>query len=166
MRAALHAAAGVLLTLTVAACGLAGGAPAPPAPTSADLRGVEDGLVARLQESRATASLPALTRDDGLDGLARRWSETMAADGELRHNPRYQEQIRGQWTSAGENVARADTTYAAEDLAELVHAGWMDSPTHRANLDSESYTHVGVGVAYDAEHGWFVTQDFAAYVER
>lgn len=39
----------------------------------------------------------------------------------------------------------------------------MESPGHRENLLNPAYTHLGVGVAYSREHGWYLTQNFAAY---
>lgn len=45
------------------------------------------------------------------------------------------------WTASGENIAAGYSTVAQ------VHAGWMNSPGHRANILSSTYTHVGFGYA-------------------
>jgi uncharacterized protein YkwD len=47
------------------------------------------------------------------------------------------------WTSVGENVA---TGYATP---QAVFEAWLASPGHRANIESDRWTHAGVGYALD-----------------
>ncbi len=56
-----------------------------------------------------------------------------------------------QYTAAGENIA-----YGYPTAESLVQA-WMDSPGHRANILSESFTHIGVGYV---QEGHYATQMF------
>ena len=43
------------------------------------------------------------------------------------------------YTSAGENIAKGQTT------PQQVVQAWMESPGHRANIINASYTQIGVG---------------------
>jgi len=45
------------------------------------------------------------------------------------------------FSAAGENIA-----YGQRTPAEVMK-GWMNSPGHRANILSPSYTHIGIGLA-------------------
>jgi len=47
------------------------------------------------------------------------------------------------WTRVGENIA---TGYAAP---QAVFEAWLHSPSHRLNLEGESWTHAGAGYARD-----------------
>lgn len=53
----------------------------------------------------------------------------------------------------GENLAYAPTL-------ELAHRGLMNSPGHRANILSEDYHQVGIGVASSEDYGLMITQVF------
>jgi uncharacterized protein YkwD len=55
------------------------------------------------------------------------------------------------WTAVGENIASAYST------PQAVFDAWMASPTHRARIEDERFTHAGVGYALDAHP----TADFA-----
>jgi uncharacterized protein YkwD len=99
-----------------------------------------------------------------LDEVARAWSVRMASSGRLAHNPSYPQQIPAGWAESGENVAwSAPSARDVADLAHAVHDGWLHSADHRANLEDPAYTAVGIGIAFDARNGFYVTQDFAAY---
>ena len=55
------------------------------------------------------------------------------------------------YKSAGENIAKGYKT------PDAVVKGWMNSPGHRANILSSSFTHIGVGYV---ENGNYWTQMF------
>lgn len=137
--------------------------PGPP-PSAAALEDAEAQIVTLLAQSRVDAGLPVLARDSELDAVARAWSNELAASGELEHNPAYTTQIPDGWTESGENVGWIDAAdYSLADLPAALHEAWLESPSHRANIDDPSFTTVGVGIAYDETYGYYVTQDFAAY---
>lgn len=60
------------------------------------------------------------------------------------------------YRSAGENIAAGQRT-----PQEVVNS-WMNSPGHRANILSSSYTHIGVGHASGGSYGHYWTQMFIA----
>jgi uncharacterized protein YkwD len=118
-----------------------------------------------LNEARTSQGLAALSRLTELDEVARSWSRHLAYYGlDLAHNPNYADEYPAGWTAAAENVAWIDDngSLTPEEIAQRMHDGWMDSDGHRANMLG-SYTHVGIGVAHDPIHGWYLTQNFAAY---
>ena len=136
--------------------------PAPADPVAA----AEEQVLALANEARAAAGLAPLERDPDLGAVARTWSEHLAAQGlDLAHNPDYTQQIPGGWSAAAENVGWIDDggQLTPQEVAARIHQGWMESQGHRENLLNPAYTHLGVGVAHNPEHGWYLTQNFAAY---
>lgn len=99
--------------------------------------------------------LRPLTLNGSLNQVALSWANQMAVSGVLAHNPSYASQIPGGWTAAGENVAQGYPTGAE------VHAGWMASAGHRANVLG-NFT--DIGIAHIAAGGtWWSVQVFASY---
>lgn len=136
----------VVLTLGV------GGALAVATPAAAFDEGTIHSLV---NQSRAGSGLRPLTLNGSLNQVALSWANQMAASGVLAHNPSYASQIPGGWTAAGENVAQGYPTGAE------VHAGWMASAGHRANVLG-NFT--DIGIAHIAAGGtWWSVQVFASY---
>lgn len=127
---------------------------------------IEDRVVALANEARAAAGVAPLERMGELDAVARGWSTTLATRaGDLAHNPDYSSQIPQGWSMSGENVGwiGEKRVVPAEEVARAVHQGWMDSAGHRENLLNPEFTHLGVGVAFTAERGYYLTQNFASY---
>ena len=58
------------------------------------------------------------------------------------------------YTAAGENIA------AGQPDPKSVVTSWMNSPGHRANILSKSYTEIGVGFASGGTYGTYWTEDF------
>ena len=115
-----------------------------------------DELFQRLNSARASAGLPPLVRDAAVDAVAQRWTASIAADGDLAHNPDFSTQIPSGWTRAGENVAYGSSS-------SQIHQMWMDSSGHRANILHREYTSVGIGRVVDSSGRVWATQVFAAY---
>lgn len=109
-----------------------------------------------VNQERAAAGLPLLARDSRIDAVAQRWSASMAASGELAHNPSYSTQIPTGWRSAAENVGTGPDTRA-------VHRALMESAGHRANILDRDFTSIGIGVATDSRGTVWITQNFAQY---
>ena len=100
-----------------------------------------------LNGARQSAGLAALSSSSDLDGVAQSWAQTMAADGQLRHNPSLSSAVGG-WSAIAENVGTGGSVRA-------VHDALMGSSGHRANILG-SYTQVGVGVANGNGAVWVV----------
>jgi Cysteine-rich secretory protein family len=113
---------------------------APVVPSSA-----ADQFVALINQTRASHGLGALTRDSGLDNVARQWSSTMASTGNFSHRTNLGPAIAAvepNWRGAAENIGMGDSDSA--NIAVL-HANFVASPGHYANIVGD-YNRVGVGV--------------------
>jgi len=109
----------------------------------------------QINAARGRAGRGALAFDTGIQYIAVDWSDEMARTQTLRHNPSYGDQIlrHRDYRTAGENVGRG------YDQATLFQA-FMDSPGHRANIESGAYSHVTVGCLTDGSGQLWVTQNF------
>lgn len=141
------------LTAGLAAVLLAASALLIPA-TSATAAPADD-IYALVNQARAANGQGSLARNRSLDQVAAAWATQLAAGGVLAHNPNYSTQIPAGWSRAGENVARGQV-----DGAQM-HAEWMASPGHRANILGD-YTDVGVAFLAAGDTTWGV-QVFANY---
>lgn len=122
------------------------------APASAEEEGTIHALA---NESRASAGLAPLALNGSLSQVALGWAQQMAASGTLSHNPSYSAQIPAGWRAAAENVAQGYGSGAA------VHAGWMNSAGHRANILGD-FTDIGIAHITAGGTTWSV-QVFAKY---
>ena len=68
------------------------------------------------------------------------------------------------WNLTGENVAMIQTTrMGMEEVAQEAVEGWMDSPTHRANILRPEFDEAGMG-ARTSNDTYYFTQDFIGRV--
>jgi hypothetical protein len=110
----------------------------------ANLR-TQDDLLARINYDRVVAGLSPVTPEPCLDGVAQSWSETMAQNrlGGTAHNPSLADDMRAcGMRGYGENVGQRSDLNSVE-----MHAAWMRSEPHRANILRPSFTHIGIGIA-------------------
>jgi uncharacterized protein YkwD len=117
-------------------------------------------FITKINAERSQRDLPGLAISVQLTGVARRWSDRMASDRRISHNPKLADQVEGDWTRLGENVgfsSRSATSPA--EFVERLHKAFMDSPGHRANVLGE-YNQVGVGVRMTGNTMW-VTVNFS-----
>ena len=122
----------------------------------------QENEVARLVNvQRAKADLPALKNNWQLSRVARYKSADMANKGYFSHNsPTYgtpfqmMENFGLRFTAAGENIA-----YGQRTPAEVMN-DWMNSPGHRSNIMSGSFSEIGVGLAKNKNGVCYWTQQF------
>ena len=138
------ATATVILLATAALLQLPGRAEAGPS---------EPDLVAMVNTARASAGAGPLAVRDDLTAVARAWSERMAREGRLYHNPSVGSQVCC-WQGLSENVG-----YSYRGAAD-VHKLFLESPGHRANIMNGGYSQVGIGTATDAQGRLWVTEVF------
>lgn len=134
--------------------------PAPPPaeqpPTPADAQVAEVRLLELMNRERVAAGLNPLTPRDDVQAVAREHSARMAAAGDIWHNDEFfSRESHGRLgaRSVGENVA---LNRSVDDA----HARLMNSPGHRANIMSQRFSVVGVGVATDASGRFYITEAF------
>ena len=121
----------------------------------------EDQVVTLVNQERAKAGCKALTVDSRLVTAARGHSQDMATRNYFDHNtpegvtPWTRITNAGyHFSSAAENIASGQATPAS------VMNAWMNSAGHRANILNCNLRNIGVGLAYNAKHTPYWTQDF------
>ena len=125
-------------------------------------------LIDLTNESRVAYGVTPVTRDALLDTAAQQAAEDMALKGYFAHvspdgkTPWYWLNMVGyRYSYAGENLAMNFT-----DSSD-VQTAWMNSSSHRANIEKSHYTKIGIGVAngiYEGVETTFVVQFFATPV--
>jgi hypothetical protein len=119
-----------------------------------------DSLSRMLRAARDGESLPELARSPTLDALCSAHVARMTRTGRVAHDsgdgdPALRAESAGLRPHAvGENVARARSTAAA-------HRVLWASPSHRANILSPAFTHVGIAAARGPDGDVFVCELFA-----
>ncbi len=105
-----------------------------------------------VNKQRKQLGTKELTHDTNLSKIAKAKAEDMAKNNYFDHkSPTYGtvdkmlNTFNYKWTAYGENIARG---YIAP---ESVVKEWMLSPTHRANIENNKFTHIGSGYATDAK---------------
>lgn len=164
MRAVLAVAAALLAMIIAPAAALADCEPHPGWATSRQDQAAE--VVRLVNEHRASAGLPPLgasvsltkaalwkarhmarydyfDHDDPAPPVARTWSDRMTACGAT-------------------GAARAENIAYGQRTAAEVMEGWLDSPGHRANIESTQYGFIGVGAATSAAGVTYWAQTFSS----
>ena len=121
----------------------------------------EDEVIRLVNVERSKQGLQLLTKNWELCRVARYKSADMANKGYFSHtSPTYgspfkmMESFGIRFSSAGENIAYGQRT------PQEVMNGWMNSPGHRSNILSPSYTQIGVGMAKNSSGVLYWTQMF------
>ncbi|MDF2521022.1 MAG: hypothetical protein K0R84_1650 [Clostridia bacterium] len=130
-------------------------------PTQQSIKALESEVVRLVNIERSKHGLAALKENWELSRVARYKSADMAAKNYFSHtSPTYGSPFRMmesfgiKYSSAGENIAMGQRT-----PQEVMNA-WMNSPGHRANILSPSYTQIGVGFAKNQNGRAYWTQMF------
>lgn len=126
---------------------------------------VANEMLRLMNQERAKSGAQPLQQVSALDTIAATWSDRMAGEGRLYHNPQF-----GQLTfatganRAAENVAYGSRTPGSpEQLAQTLFNQWMNSPGHRANILNANYNAIGFGVSIDSRGGYYATHNFGGY---
>ena len=135
------------------------------APVPADTR-LERDLLTLTNQERQRAGLSTLLPDEALALAARQHAQEMVDLNYFSHsspvarNATLTQRVAQAGSAAqgvGENLALVGPLEVAQQSVQ----GWMESPGHRANLLTPSYTHVGFGAAQDARGRVYVAQVLA-----
>ncbi len=130
-------------------------------PSAAPLKSIEDEVVRLINVERTKNGLPTLSSNWQAARVARIKSQDMINNNYFSHtSPIYGSPFKMlesyglRFSAAAENIA-----YGQRTAQEVVNS-WMNSPGHRANILSRSYTQTGVGVAKKANGTLYFTQMF------
>lgn len=146
-----------LIVGMIAAFGVVTPAYASVAPTPTELNNVRTQILNATNVARAQAGLPPLVANAALNNVAQNCSLSQANNNTMAHCPNYYDNYPGGWTSAGENVASGYTS------VQSLMTGWLNSPGHRANILTGSFTDLGVGYYFSDSGIPYYTQNFGAY---
>lgn len=130
-------------------------------PNINDVKSLENEVVRLVNIERAKHNLPALKQNWELSRIARYKSKDMIDKNYFSHtSPTYGSPFNMiqnfglKFSAAGENIA-----YGQNSPAAVMNA-WMNSPGHRNNILSPSYTEIGVGLAKNNRGVYYWTQMF------
>ena len=113
-----------------------------------------------VNDHRSSIGLKALTHVEGMGAIAEGHSEDMASGsvsfGHSGFSGRCSDAraVLGSGNLCAENVAYGQKTVNA------AFTSWMNSSSHRANIESSRLTHTGFGFAKSSSGTWYWTQIF------
>ena len=132
-------------------------------PTIGATKSIESQVIQLTNQERAKNGLKPLAADWQLSRVARYKSADMRDKNYFSHtSPTYgspftmMKNFGINYRSAAENIA------AGQRTPNEVVQSWMNSPGHRKNILSPTYTHIGVGHATGGSYGHYWTQMFIA----
>ncbi len=119
---------------------------------------VEEQFLQLLNDERVKVGVSELALDSSLTAAAYGHSEDMAVNNYFSHNSkdgrRFSDRIIAQgyrYSIAGENIAYH---YGAPDAAKVFEM-WMNSPGHKSNMLSSSFSDAGLGVYYTGKYTYY-----------
>jgi len=104
--------------------------------------------------ARADAGLPGLSVSSCLAGMAQQHADRLAAARSLHH-----QDLGGVMSSCGMSTAGENVAMNYNGPSAMVDQ-WLESPGHRANLLSNRFSLLGVGVAQASDGSWYGVQVF------
>ncbi len=128
-----------------------------PRPVAVQVAGVTELRPGPLQQQitslvngvRSTQGLSPLVEDPELDRVAMSWAQRLATMGRLEHTSDLSDGMSDNWLKLGENIGRGGSI-------EAVHAAWVSSEAHLANITDPKFDSIGVGVVEDDGTLWLV----------
>ncbi len=127
--------------------------------------GIETKFLDRINRERRKRGLRPLSDNRLLSRVSLRHSIKMAEEAELSHTfPSYQS-LRERLQAAGllVNKAGENIAYCKAYLLDIVHDGFMESPSHRDNILDPDFTHCSIKVV-KKDRDIYITQEFARLV--
>ena len=112
----------------------------------------------RTNSLRSSYGLRAYKQHDTLTRKAESWAQHMASTGKLAHSNLADGLGSLNWKALGENVGYSSPT---SNTLLTIHNMFVKSSSHKANLLSSRFTHMGVGVAKDSRGRVWVAEVFA-----
>jgi uncharacterized protein YkwD len=123
----------------------------------------EQFFFSQANRERAEKGLPQLKWNEGLAAAARKHASLMLNEGDLSHQFDDEPSLATRVSEVGVRFTRVGENVAFGPETASIHAGWMESPGHRANILGASFNALGVGV--QEENGrLYAVEDFAAVV--
>jgi uncharacterized protein YkwD len=127
---------------------------------------VEQMIFTKVNQERAKAGVATVSYSSTMEKYARIKSQDMGDRAYFRHDDPEGNLITVQmqrdgvsYSAWGENIAYIGGVSDANALANQFMTNWMNSPGHRANILSDKFTGIGLGV-YKVGNKVYATQEF------
>jgi uncharacterized protein YkwD len=130
------------------------------APAQQKASAPEQALFDAANQERKTRQLAPLRWSPALASAARQHAQMMAQKNALAHQFPGQSDLGTRVRLAGVRFRAVAENVALGPSAESIHAQWMKSPPHRANLLDPDLDSIGIGVAR-RQSQLFAVQDFS-----
>ncbi len=121
----------------------------------------EQVMIDLVNKERTASGLKALIFDGRLKGMGRSHSKDMLERGYFSHYSPEGETVADRAQKAGIDFLVIGENLAFAPNVELAHKGLMNSEGHRANILSQDYGKVGIGVIDGGVYGKMFTQVFS-----
>mgnify|MGYP001573402565 CR=1 FL=1 len=121
----------------------------------------EDEMIVLVNKERASRGFKALTFDSKLREVARGHSTDMFKRGYFSHYSPEGESVADRVQKAGAEFLVIGENLAFAPSLGLAHQGLMNSEGHRANILSEDFNKIGIGVMDGGIYGRMFTQVFS-----
>lgn len=123
---------------------------------------IEQQAFKQVNDYRVSKGLSALVWNDDMATISRVHSQQMANEQVPFGHQGFEERVKNIQTVI--NISGAAENVAASDEKVLVNAvvnGWIQSQSHRENIENKTYNISGMGVAVDGQGMYYFTQLFA-----
>ena len=120
----------------------------------------ERDLFASVNQARRAQGLPQLRWDEALATAARRHAEVMAEHGSAQHGFEGEPSLSARVKQAGVHFSWLSENVVLGPSPEFIHAQFMKSPPHRANILDKDMDSVGIGVV-EQRGQLFAVEDFS-----
>jgi len=121
----------------------------------------EKEMIALVNKERTSLGLKALTYNEALQEIGRKHSTDMFKRGYFAHNSPEGKSVADRAEEAGYFYLVIGENLAYAPDLDLAHTGLMNSPGHKANILSEDFNKVGIGIMDGGAYGLMVTQVFS-----
>jgi uncharacterized membrane protein required for colicin V production len=122
---------------------------------------LEERMIDLVNKERRSKGLADLKFDMTLRKIALEHSEDMFKRGYFSHYSPEGEDVGDRAKHAGYFYLNLGENLAFAPSLELAHHGLMNSPGHRANILSEEYNKIGIGIVDNPLYGIMITQVFS-----
>lgn len=121
---------------------------------------VERDLFASVNQARRAQGLAPLRWDESLATAARRHAAAMAEHGSAQHGFEGEPSLSARVKQAGVRFSWLSENVTQGPSPEFIHAQFMKSPPHRANILDRDMDSIGVGVVEQGRQ-LFAVEDFS-----
>lgn len=128
-------------------------------------RELSEKLLNLVNRERSEAGLPDLTLRDDLSKVAEEHAVDMILAGYFGHISPTRGTLASRLKAAGVRFSKAAENLAGCTGAELAHKLLMESSSHRANVLSKRFTHIGIAVVKGGPYGMMIVEVFISEPE-